>query len=212
MWMRYCWLIGLVLTVSACTSVPKPDMDGVGREWLSDASRFAEPTRLFLELNNWQYQAKVGVKTPRANEQANLIWRYGDESHEVRLFGPLGAGAVKIQFDQFGVVLSDNKGNVHRGNSAEKLLTEIVGWPIPIEALTYWLFAIPNPQHSYRYQVDESGQVALLQQLGWSIQWSSYQPYHAEHSLPRKLIATKSLRNGKQVVVRLVTKGWKWSQ
>jgi len=121
--------------------------------------------------------------------------------------------------------LSDNKGVLHRGSNAEELLTRVVGWPIPVDALSHWLFALPYSDQPYRFQLDEEGHVAVLEQQGWSIEYSHYKDYgfsdtgseqltHSDSSekrkLPRKLIATKQLADQQQIVVRLNTKSWKW--
>lgn len=212
-WTRWRFLglwIALTLGLSACSTLPELAADKPTKPWLNDPQVFQLPMALFSSMPQWQYQAKVGVKTPLANEQASLVWRHNDQAHEVRLFGPLGAGAIRIHFDAYGVVLSDNSGVVHRGKSAEALLTKIVGWPIPIDALTDWLFAMPNPEHAYRYQLNATGEVSSLEQLGWTIQFSDYRPYHEQLSLPRKLVAVKQLPEGERVVVRLVTKAWEW--
>ena len=73
------------------------------------------PYQSYDSLPVWRYSAKVGISTPVAREQANLVWQFADQSNQVRLFGPLGVGAIKIEFDQYGVVLSDNRSVLHRG-------------------------------------------------------------------------------------------------
>lgn len=144
-----------------------------------------------------------------------MIWQHQDQANKVRLFGPLGAGAVELEFDEYGVQLSDSKGIMYTGHSAEQLLTEIIGWPIPVEALTHWLFVVPLPNEPFRYRVNQADQVSLIQQLGWEISYSDYRDYGAGNNagrLPRKLTAIKNLGDEKQqtVKVRLITQGWQW--
>lgn len=195
-----------VLLLTACTSLPSvPDQNG--QSWSRDKQFFRAALKQHEQNVDWQYNAKVGVRTPKANESANLIWQRADEEHKVRLFGPLGAGTVIIEFDSHGVVISDSKGEVHRGRSAERLLNRIVGWPIPLEALTYWLFALPNPSAVYQYQLNDDGRVSALRQQGWEIHYSAYQQYENGNWLPRKVVARKQVREG-DVVVRLVSKSW----
>jgi len=156
---------------------------------------------------SWRYAAKVGVTTPALRQVANIVWDYSDQSNNIRLFGPLGVGLVKMQFDQYGVQLTDNRGRVHTGVSAEKLISDIAGWPIPIDALSQWLFVLPLDGAGYRYQLDGDGNVALLEQLGWRIEYSDYQSY-GEKFLPRKIVANKPLNENGPVVVKLITKNW----
>lgn len=200
-------LVIVVLSfLAACkTLTEKPSDDGA--VWLNDANVFKQRQQQYAASNQWRYSAKVGLTAPQARESANLIWEYSDQANSIRLFGPLGMGSVRMQFDQYGVELLDNKGVVHRGDSAEQLLTNIVGWPIPIDALSRWLFVLPTENAVYRYQMDVDKNVVLLEQLGWKIRYSSYKAY-GERFLPRKIVATKAISGGEPVVVKLITKAW----
>ncbi|GHA06627.1 outer-membrane lipoprotein LolB [Arenicella chitinivorans] len=195
-----------ILLLSACTSLPSVPGDN-SQAWSRDKQFFSTALEHHDQRLSWRYNAKVGVRTPKANENANLVWQRDDDSHRVRLYGPLGAGAVVIDFDSKGVVVSDNKGEVHRGRSAERLLNRIVGWPIPLEALTFWLFALPNPAAVYQYQLSDDGRVSALRQQGWEIRYSAYRQFENGDWLPRKVVARKPVREG-EVVVRLVSKSW----
>lgn len=185
-------------------------------EWLTDETLFAQRQLDFASTQVWQYSANVGVVTDKTSEQANMVWRFADQTNDVRLFGPLGAGQVKLEFDQYGVQLSDSKGVLHRsmaaqGGSAEKLLSEITGLPIPVDALAYWLFVLPTPQHGFAYQLNEQGNLSVLKQLGWQIHFSDYRDY-AGNFLPRRLTAIRLSDKDKTqaVTVKLVTKAWEW--
>ena len=198
--------ISALVVLSACTSLP-PVPDENAASWSRDKQFFRAALMQHDQRVSWQYNAKVGVRTPKASEAANLVWQREHDTHKVRLFGPLGAGTVIIDFDSHGVVISDSKGEVHRGRSAERLLNRIVGWPIPLEALTFWLFALPNPSTVYQYQLSDDGRVSALRQLGWEIHYSAYQQFDNGDWLPRKVVARKAVREG-EVVVRLVSKSW----
>ena len=182
--------------------------------WLNDVAYFSERAEFASRHAAWRYSAKVGVSTPQAKEQANLVWEFRDQANDIRLFGPLGVGAIKLQFDDYGVALSDNKGLLHRGDNAEELLTRIVGWPIPIDALGSWIFVMPANDSVFRYQLDENQQLKLLEQQGWAIEYSAYKDYNGR-LMPRKIVATKLLANDSsdqidnKIVVKLITKSWK---
>ena len=207
----YRW-IGLLclFSLSACQHIePQSSND----EWLTDETIFAQRQVDFESQRAWQYSAKVGVVTEQVREQANIVWDYSDQSNNVRLFGPLGVGQIKLEFDQYGVQLSDSKGILHQGFAsqgvtAETLLTDITALPIPINALSYWLFVLPAPNSVYSYQLDDQGNLSSLKQLGWQIGFQNYRDY-AGNVLPRKLTAVRN--DGTQsITVRLVTKNWQW--
>ena len=204
-------LLVAAMLLSACQTVPRSVPTEVS-EWRRDAAYFDAATLELESFDSWRYTAKIGITTPTVREVANMVWEFSDQSNDIRLFGPLGIGAVNLQFDQFGVVLSDNSGVQHRGESAQGLLTQIVGWPIPIDALSSWLHALPDSEAIYRYKLNESGtEVVLLEQFGWQIKYSSYRLYgEGEMSAlrPRKITATKTLPDKTKLVVKLVSKSW----
>ncbi|MEM7360801.1 MAG: lipoprotein insertase outer membrane protein LolB [Pseudomonadota bacterium] len=210
--------LSCVLMLSACASIPQtsepigppePAAGNVEPGWLSQSEPFVV-NRQLSEVD-WRYSAKVGLTTDSLREQANLVWQYADQKNSIRLFGPLGVGAIKIEFDEAGVQLSDNKGVLHRGSSAQQLLTDIVGWPLPIDALSHWLFVQPDLALPYQYRLNEEGQVASIRQLGWQIDYSNYRQYD-DQFLPRKLSAYKQFASSEQgaVSVKLITKSWQW--
>lgn len=219
-------MVSAVFILSACQSVPLEPFvkDDSGATWLDDPAYFASRDNEIQQQPSWRYSAKVGLTAPQLKEQANLLWEFADQTNNIRLFGPLGVGAIKLQFDDHGVVLSDNKGRSYQGGNAEELLTRIAGWPIPIDALSSWIFVSPQKGSVFRYVLDENQRVKLLEQLGWRIEYSDYREY-AGSFMPRKVVATKRLpvkRNAlskrantpgdgvsNKIIVKLITKGWK---
>jgi outer membrane lipoprotein LolB len=210
--LRVLTLLSLIF-LSACQTWPSSkSVVEADQYWHQDSVYFDSARARVEQLQQWRYTAKVGITTPTVREVANIVWSIEDQANDVRLFGPLGIGAVSLQFDQYGAALSDNGGLIHRGGSAQSLLTKIVGWPIPIDALSSWLHVLPKPGSVYRYRLNEIGtEVTQLDQLGWQIQYSSYRLYGEGDSaalLPRKIVATKVLPNQEKMVVKLVTKSW----
>ncbi len=209
---RWFGLLMLAVFLSACQTPKK--LVGVGAErWLSNPAVFKDGYQMHSQLSNWRYSAKIGVVTPEESSQANMVWQFDDSAETnnvVRLFGPLGVGAIKIEFDERGVQLSDKKGILHQGDSAEALLHRIVGWPIPVDALQYWLFSLPQPDQAFEYRLNEQEQLKVLRQFGWVINYSTYRDYHKKGQLlARKIVAKKQVSSEQEVSVTLVTKTWK---
>lgn len=204
-------MLMIVVTLSACQTVPNkvPQKEAA---WQQDAKRFDDVRARVAQLNSWQFKAKVGISTSASRESANIVWRYNDQNNDVRLFGPLGMGAVNLQFDDFGVVLTDGSGRQYRGSSAQTLLSKIVGWQIPLDALQYWLHVMPEPNSVYRYQLNALGTfVSMIEQQGWQIAYQAYREYGPEGNkimLPRKTIASKTLSNGEKLNVTLISRAW----
>ena len=205
-----CVTLALVLLLSACaTRVPSTVPSD--QPWRTDASIFSKQTAYYQGLSNWHYRAKVGITTPQGREQASMDWSFADQANSIRLYGPLGLGAVLIQFDDFGVVLSDNKGVRHRGQNVQELLDRIIGWPIPVESLVNWLFLVPHENSPFRYRLDPSGRLQTLEQQGWRIEYSMYKEFN-QQLMPRKITAVRLHKDSadKAVKVRLISKDWQW--
>ena len=205
---KSCVAIILLCCLSACVSVPEPSTSHADN-WLTDTRQFSNPKLAALIEDGWHYAGKVSVATESMREQASLDWHYHDQSNQMRLFGPLGVGAVKLNYDRYGVMLSDNKGVVHRGDSAEQLLSDIIGWPIPVNALSSWIFVIPSASNPFRYQVDNQGRVTVIEQLGWRIEYRDYREFSG-FFMPSKIFASKLADAANKVEVRLVTRNWDW--
>lgn len=202
--------LALIVFLAGCQTLPRQSTES-HVEWLQDEALFTLPLGDHAKQSGWQFSGKVAIRSPEVNESANIVWRFADQANSVRMFGPLGAGAIRLDFDRYGVQLSDSKGLLHRGNNAEELLTKIIGWPIPIDALNFWLFGLPNPEQAYAYQTDEAGSVTMIKQAGWNISYAAHQAYPPrEGLLARKLTAQKQLPNNQFLTVKIVTKDWQW--
>ena len=203
-------LIALTLTTSACqsTKVAPEKLPVAAQQWIVGWQKplvSASP-----DAEYWKYTAKIGIKTQALRESANVVWTYSDQSNSVQLFGPLGAGAIRLEFDQYGVQLSDSKGLMHSGDSAERLLTQLVGWPIPVDSLAYWIVAQADPQAAYRYILDEQGRLSNLEQFGWKIMFSDYRTY-GDYVRPRRVSAIKKFADQRGLVsVKLIAKTWSY--
>lgn len=203
-----CLLIGSLL--AACQTAPKSPAEPK-EGWSNESVLFEKHRAWRTSFNQWELSAKVGIRVGEVRESANLVWRANGDAHQMRLFGPLGAGATRLEFDADSAILKDSKGRVYRDSDAENLLYRVVGWPIPLTNLQEWVFALPVEQNYYQY-IAEGGQLQVLEQAGWRIEYSSYKPYMiGAPNLPRKITATKTadFDGQKQVVtVRLIVKSW----
>lgn len=222
---KYIAVFLLLLGISACQTTQygseshaplEPPLSG---QWYNDLAPFKSQLAEHKQRSNWQYRAKVGVITPDLREQVNLVWQFDEQLNRIKLFGPLGVGAVKLEFDQNGATLHDNKGRVYQGRTADAVLEQVTGWPIPVDALGYWLFALPMPDRRFEYQLNNTSQISHLKQLGWEIRYSDYRDYAianpSESIEPatqtwqaRKITAIKRVSPTQQVTVKLITKAW----
>ncbi len=233
------WRVGylcLALLLVGCQSVPK-QAEVSSTPWRLAGDEFTERAQEVSTLEQWHYSAKALIKAASGSDQFNLDWRYSNGAHSIHLFGPLGAGAVRLDYSASEARLSDNKGELYVGPDAATLLTEITGLTLPIDALEYWLFAIPSPHGVARYQLSSAStqEVYRIQQFGWETTFTDYQVWGTDtnlapidHSqpaapaavaeqdaaelvrLPRRITATGRGPDGSMVEVRIVAKLWQF--
>jgi len=143
------------------------------------------------------------VQTPRDGWQAGLQWRQAGEAFSLRIVAPLGQGTYGLDGDASGVVMRtpDNKSLTAR--DAETLLSEQLGWTLPVAGLHYWVRGIPDPAAPVsRLQLDPLGRMIDLEQSGWHIGVLSYGRSGAV-DLPLKLFL-----HSDQLKVRMVVQNW----
>ena len=206
---RLAFTLWVLLLLAACqTRIEPPADDGWQRDTLS-----ASPEEI---PETWELTAKAGLVIDSKSEQANLAWQRRPEiaqprNNKIRLFGPFGAGTVVLEYGERNVLLTDNKGKEYWGDDAEELLNEIVGWPLPLKAMRYWMFAQPSPDAVYEYHRNEEGQLTGLRQFGWEIQYSDWRDY-GDRRLPRKIFAHRldPIGEHKKLSVKLFVKSWRW--
>ncbi len=124
---------------------------------------------------NWVLRGKIGVKTTEQTGSASLYWQQQGDIYHIRLFGPLGIGAVELNGKPGQVIYTDNHGKNYQADSAEILLKQNTGWQIPVNNLRYWIRALPAPYAPSEKSYDSHRQLVLLQQQGWKIDYLRYQ-------------------------------------
>ena len=204
-------VVFLLLALAGCKTAPSLSP--------STALPFAESIERHERLRDWRYSAKSSIISNQGNEQINIDWSYSDQAHSIRLFGPLGIGAVKIEYDQYAVQMSDNKGLIYSGSDAHALLYDVTGLSLPITSLQYWLFAVPEPNSHFEYQLkadDQGDRQISLRQHGWTITFSEFVDWpEGEASspwpLPQKIAARGFDANGEPVRIKIFTKSWDFS-
>jgi outer membrane lipoprotein LolB len=167
----------IMLLLSACTTM-KPPVSITG--------------------DNWTLQGKVGIQTPQKTESASLYWRQTGDIYSIRLFGPLGIGAVELNGNPEQVTFTDNRGQNYQAPSAEVLLKQNLGWQLPIKNLTYWIRALPAPEYPSQKSYDQNHYLISLQQQGWQINYLEYRNNH-----PRLIQLTRP-----QFRLRIVIDKW----
>jgi len=59
-------------------------------------------------------------------------------------------------------------------NAVDALIQKQVGWPVPVNALQWWVRGLVAPGAVDEQQLDNGGLLTKLQQFGWQIDFNRY--------------------------------------
>ena len=145
-----------------------------------------------LHLQNWQLNGKLAIQSAKNATSAALNWRQQQQRYSISLLGPLGSGELTIIGRPGFVRLQMSNGQFATSQSPEQLLSEHVGFRLPVSYLYYWIRSLPAPHVTAKTHYDANGRLRELQQQGWKIQFLSYIPARGI-DLPSKIFISSSL-------------------
>lgn len=157
-------------------------------------------------LQRWEVRGKLGVRSPKENGSANLTWQQASGNYRIHLSGPLGAGATMISGSPTGVSLQRGNDPAVIASNPEQLTEEIMGWPLPVSEMFYWVRGLVAPGAVSGEQRDAQGQLLRLQQAGWHLDFGDYQSV-GPYKLPTRIKAATNQAAG-PVSVTVVIKEW----
>ena len=85
---------------------------------------------------------------------------------------------------------------------ADVLLREATGWPIPVQAMAWWVRGLASPDAVLEFGAD--GRPRRLHAQGWTVDYQEWLPASGPWpEMPRRLQAVRG-----DARVRLVVDGW----
>lgn len=153
-------------------------------------------------LTSWKISGAMAAKNKNKGWTASCDWQQqGLNQYQIRLFGPLGNGAVLIEKDKGIVTYTDGPKKLS-SKSADALLQKELGFRLPVNSLYYWVRGIPASGAVQSANYDENNHLISLKQNGFTIDYSNYTTVHG-YDLP-----TKIRLQGNGVLIKLVIKHW----
>ncbi len=109
---------------------------------------------------------------------------------QLMIVGPLSLWRATFNATDQEATLALSDGRVFHATSIDALLRANVAWYLPVAALNYWLFALPEPGSHAKINRNTAGEMTEMLQAGWAINYSEYQ-WVDGYRLPKRLILTK---------------------
>lgn len=192
-------VIFLAMSLAACSSLHQRETLELG----GDAQAWKEHRQKVEPIESWELQGKLGIRSPGESGSGTLFWLQRNNYYDIRLSGPLGRGATRIQGDSKQTTLEVAGREPVSAESAEALLEQQIGWRLPVEQLLWWVRGLPAPDTASRLQLDTHSRLARLSQSGWQVEYSRYQQI-GEVELPQRLQIS-----GHDLLLTLVITDWK---
>jgi len=185
-------LAGLVL--SSCIAVPTRPPENPA---------FVRAYQLRFEhlrpLNHWAVDGRIAISNGKDGGSGNLSWLHDDRVTRMSFRGVLGRGAWQIQADTSGARLELASGEVRHASSIAELVRKQIGWKIPVDALSWWIKGLAQPDKWETRTLDEKGRLKSLQQFGWHVDFDKYGEPDS-YWLPAKLTARRDNYSVKMIV------------
>jgi outer membrane lipoprotein LolB len=155
-----------------------------------------------LALSDWQLEGRIALSAGADGWSGTFTWQQADEDLDFRFRGPLGLGGFRIHGDRERLRVKTMSGDQFYLTDPEVELRERFGWSIPVHSMRYWMLGVPAPGGETAETFNDQQQLALLEQLGWVVQYDVYGGT-ARTPLPRKLTM-----QGEGIRIRVVVERW----
>ena len=167
-----------LLWLSACSNIPHQSESAIS-ELVFDPLKTAT-------LNTWQLTGKLGVRSAQQAVSAQLHWQQNQQEYQLRLSGPLGTGSLTATGDNSNIEVQQGS-KTYRG-SPRDLGRQLFGLPLPVDAINWWLRALPAPQISAARNLiaDSDGVPQSFEQDGWQLTFTRFKPV-GDYMLPHRI-------------------------
>lgn len=153
------------------------------------------------KINRFTLQGRIGIQTNPKGFSGSLIWQHASNQDEIALYSPLGSQVASIFSTPTQITLLDSSGKSYQAANAETLTRDVLGWTLPLKGLSDWALGRPTTSPIEQSAWNALGQLTLLEQDGWKIEFDNYQQ-QGDYSLPGKIYLKSTQLNLKLLVER----------
>ncbi len=174
----------MLVALNACTGValklPEDEQQAANRERAEQLATMVE----------WGFVGKISLDDGDQGGSGRLQWDVEQDESVLDFHAAMGRGAWHLDIGPQGATLKEADGTVRTAAAVNTLIQDRMGWPIPVDALQWWVRGLAAPAAIEMQELDTKGQLAHLQQLGWSVVFKRYKA-DAGIAMPVRLEATR---------------------
>ena len=113
---------------------------------VEDPYTFVERRSVLESLDGWDLNGRIAVNTGERAFQGRFRWRQIDDTLDLSIRGPLGAGILEIAGPTGGLTVN-TRGETLSLTDPETELSQLMGWWLPVESFSAWLLGLPDPTY-----------------------------------------------------------------
>jgi outer membrane lipoprotein LolB len=181
---------------------------GVAIVTLASCALFGGGPKLAVPEVGFVVKGRMAVRDGDDGFSSSFLWQHREGRDEIDLWGPMGQGHSRLVGTGSAVTVYTAKGEVFRERDSDAAMRRWLGFTLPMTALTYWV----RGERAPGYPIDgatraESGELTMLEQLSWHLEFSAYKEFDEGRRLPTRIVATRG-----QVKVTLLPAEWSFGR
>lgn len=142
------------------------------------AQRQTNRETVLMAHPQWMLQGRAALSNGHDGGSGRVDWRQDGPRYVVALSAPITHQSWRMSGDAASARLEGLASGPRVGPDPEVLLRDATGWVIPVAALASWVRGAADrglPPAVLSFGPD--GHLARLQQAGWTIDYSNWQPH-----------------------------------
>jgi len=189
------WFYGLLFSLTACTGVTVKESEP------ANEAAFEARTANLVVITQWGLSGKISLDDGNEGGSGKLRWDVEPGRSQLDFHGAFGRGAWQLSVGPEGALLRMADGTEQLTAGVDELIREHIGWPVPLDALKWWVRGLAAPGLVEDKQIDANGLLLSLQQFGWSVNFNRYDAA-GEFELPVRIEATRNNHRVKLAISR----------
>ncbi len=152
-------LLSLLVLAGCATNAPLPTATRVYRDSLILSGR--------LSVSYRQHDKPQSL-------QGKFRWAQRLDHTEIELSSPLGQTIARITITPGHASLQRSGGEIRQASNVDALTEDVLGWPLPVEGLRFWLQGFVRDAGNHLHAVP-SNDAESVRADGWQLRYVSWQ-------------------------------------
>ena len=181
---RLLQVLSVLVILSACSGVAVKEPPG------DRQAAYQARAETLTSIPDWGFTGKLSLDDGEEGGSGRLQWSVEQDNSVLEFHGAMGRGAWRLETGPGGAILSEANGHVQKADHVNELIQERIGWPVPVDALQWWVRGLAAPGEPDVEELDENGLLVRLEQFDWSVEFNRYDS-KTGLALPARLEATR---------------------